>query len=162
MLNLKSFKDKLPPNIEENLYFQRLGRYPISVHVFDDPILFLASLKPSWEFSQQWPAIIVGGKVNKKLPKDVEEPEVQPAEITADSRKSLKSSVVIVHPGSVAARIKERNCKMRGGSSRPLVKRKLASESSSSRDVCAKTSASKDDAPIFPYLMTMRVNFQFI
>ncbi|GJV93248.1 hypothetical protein Tco_1541061 [Tanacetum coccineum] len=61
-LNLKSFKDKLPPNIDENPYFQRLGRYPISVRVFDDPILFLAGLKPSWEFGQQRPAIIVGGK----------------------------------------------------------------------------------------------------
>ncbi|GJW08166.1 hypothetical protein Tco_1570589 [Tanacetum coccineum] len=45
-LNLKSFKDKLPPNIDENPYFQRLGRYPTSVCVFDDPILFLAGLKP--------------------------------------------------------------------------------------------------------------------
>ncbi|GKB41454.1 hypothetical protein Tco_0886396 [Tanacetum coccineum] len=36
-------------------------------------------------------------------------------------------SVFVVHPGSVAARINERKCKTRGGSSRPLVKRKLAS-----------------------------------
>ncbi|GJX72246.1 hypothetical protein Tco_0309417 [Tanacetum coccineum] len=182
-LNLKSFKDKLPPNIDENPYFQRLGRYPTSVRVFDDPILFLAGLKPSWEFGQQRPAIIVGGKemafrnfiyteddddlaflpkepslgfgtgspsasVNTELPKDVEEPEVQPAEITADSGESLKAGVFIVHPGSVAARIKERKCKTRGGSSRPPVKRKLASGSSSSHVVRAKTSASKDDAPI--------------
>ncbi|GJW78848.1 hypothetical protein Tco_0140530 [Tanacetum coccineum] len=62
MLNLKSFKDKLPPNIDENPYFQRLGRYPTSVRVFDDPILFLAGLKPSWEFGQQRHAIIVSGK----------------------------------------------------------------------------------------------------
>ncbi|GKC46646.1 hypothetical protein Tco_1064368 [Tanacetum coccineum] len=86
--------------------------------------------------------------VNTKLPKDVEEHEVQPAEITVNSRESLKSGVFIVHPGSVAARIKERKCKTRGGSSRPHVKRKLASGSSSSRAVSAKTSASKDDAPI--------------
>ncbi|GJZ57415.1 hypothetical protein Tco_0612909 [Tanacetum coccineum] len=61
-LDSKSFKDKLPPNIDENLYFQRLGRYPTSVRVFDDRILFLAGLKPSWEFGQQRPAIIVGDK----------------------------------------------------------------------------------------------------
>ncbi|GJW49518.1 hypothetical protein Tco_0090869 [Tanacetum coccineum] len=61
-LNLKSFKDKLPLNIDENPYFQRLGRYPTSVLVFDDPILFLVGLKPSWEFDQQWPAIIVDSK----------------------------------------------------------------------------------------------------
>ncbi|GJY43339.1 hypothetical protein Tco_0431552 [Tanacetum coccineum] len=180
-LNLKSFKDKLPPNIDENPYFQRLGRYPTSVRVFDDPILFLAGLKPSWEFGQQRPAIIVGEmafrnfvyteddddlaflrkvpfpgfgtgspstSVNTEFLKDVEEPEVQPAEITTDSGESLKAGVFIVHPGSVAARIKERKCKTRGGSSRPLVKRKLASGSSSSRVVQAKNSASKDDALI--------------
>ncbi|GJU21200.1 hypothetical protein Tco_1154542 [Tanacetum coccineum] len=129
---------------------RRVCRYPTSVRVFDDPIMFLAGLKPSWEFGQQRPAIIVGGKemafrnfiyteddddlaflpkepspgfgtgspsasVNTELPKDVEEPEVQPAEITTDSGESPKAGVFIVHPGSVAARIKERKCKMRGG-----------------------------------------------
>ncbi|GKA49861.1 hypothetical protein Tco_0742934 [Tanacetum coccineum] len=69
-------------------------------------------------------------------------------EVTADSGESLKASVFVVHPGSVAARIKERKCKTRGGSSRPPVKRKLASGSSSSRAVRAKNSASKDDDPI--------------
>ncbi|GJZ78574.1 hypothetical protein Tco_0643411 [Tanacetum coccineum] len=53
-----------------------------------------------------------------------------------------------MHHGSAAAHIKERKCKTRGGSSRPHVKRKLASGSSSSPVVRAKTSASKDDAPI--------------
>nr|GEZ48323.1 hypothetical protein [Tanacetum cinerariifolium] len=86
--------------------------------------------------------------VNTELPKDSKEPEVQPAEIIANSGESLKASVFVVHPGSVAARIKERKCKMRGGSSRPPVKRKVASGSLSTRVVRAKTSASKDDAPI--------------
>ncbi|GKA47792.1 hypothetical protein Tco_0740750 [Tanacetum coccineum] len=160
---------------------RHLGRYLTSVRVFDDPIMFLAGLKPSWEFGQQRPAIIVGdnemafrnfiyteddddlsfkepvpgfgigspsASVNTKLPKDVEEPEVQPAEITADSGESLKAGVFIVHPGSVAAHIKERKCKTREGSLRPPVKRKLASGSSSSRAVHAKTSASKNDSLI--------------
>ncbi|GKE67844.1 hypothetical protein Tco_1522005, partial [Tanacetum coccineum] len=48
-LDSKSFKGKLPPNIEENPMFQRLGRYSMSVRVFPDPILFLAGLKSSWE-----------------------------------------------------------------------------------------------------------------
>nr|GEV75331.1 putative reverse transcriptase domain-containing protein [Tanacetum cinerariifolium] len=61
-LDLKSFKDKLPPNMEENPMFQRLSRYPTSVLVFPDPILFLAGLKPSWEHGQQRPAIMAGGK----------------------------------------------------------------------------------------------------
>nr|GFA01718.1 hypothetical protein [Tanacetum cinerariifolium] len=43
---------------------------------------------------------------------------------------------------------KKRKYKTRGGSSRPTVKKKLASGSSSSRVVYAKTSASKDDASI--------------
>ncbi|GJW70688.1 hypothetical protein Tco_0127605 [Tanacetum coccineum] len=170
-LDSKSFKDKLPPNIDENPYFQRLGQYPISFHMFDDPILFLAGLKPLWEFGQQRPAIIVGGKDDDDLaflpkepspgfgigspsalgntepPKDVEEPEVQPAKVIADLGESPKADVFVVHPGSVAAHIKERKCKTRGGSSRPHVKRKLAFGSSSSRAVRAKTSASKDDAP---------------
>ncbi|GJX29469.1 probable xyloglucan endotransglucosylase/hydrolase protein 30 [Tanacetum coccineum] len=144
---------------------------------------FLVGLKPSWEFGQQQPAIIMCGKemafrnfiytkddddfaflpkepspgfgtgspsasVNTELPKDVEEPEVQPAKITAGSGESLKAGVFIVHPGSVAARIKERKCKMRGGSLRPPVKRKLAFRLSSSRAKHAKTSTSKDDAPV--------------
>ncbi|GKE71823.1 hypothetical protein Tco_1529895, partial [Tanacetum coccineum] len=66
----------------------------------------------------------------------------------ADSGESPKTDVFIVHLRSVAARIKERKCKTRGGSSRPPVKRKLAFGSSSSHVVCAKTSAFKDDAPI--------------
>ncbi|GJZ82894.1 hypothetical protein Tco_0648067 [Tanacetum coccineum] len=56
-------------------------------------------------------------------------------EVTADSGESPKAGVFVVHPWSVAARIKERKCKTRGGSARPLVKRKLASGSSSSRVV---------------------------
>ncbi|GJU63077.1 hypothetical protein Tco_1244912 [Tanacetum coccineum] len=158
------------------------GGFPYCVRVFDDPILFLAGLKPSWEFGQQRPAIIVGDKemafrnfiyteddddlafllkkpssrfgigspfasVNTEPPKDVEELKVQPAEVTTDSRESPKVGVFVVHPRCVAARIKERKCKTRGGSSRPHVKRKLASGSSSSHAVRAKTSASKDNAP---------------
>ncbi|GJS68368.1 hypothetical protein Tco_0682933 [Tanacetum coccineum] len=86
--------------------------------------------------------------MNTELLKDVEEPEVQPAEVTADSVKSPKAGVFVVHPGSIAAHIKERKCKTRGGSSRPPVKRKLASGLSSSRGVRAKNSTSKDDDPI--------------
>ncbi|GJS15312.1 hypothetical protein Tco_0409784 [Tanacetum coccineum] len=152
-LNLKSFKDKLPLNIDENPYFQCLGRYPTSVHIFDDPILFLAGLKPSREFGRQRPAIIVGGKemafrnfIYTEYDDDLAFLPKEPSP-GFDSGESPKAGVFIVHPGSVAARIKERKCKTRGGSSRPTVKRKLASESSSSHAVHAKTSASKDDDP---------------
>nr|GEW75896.1 hypothetical protein [Tanacetum cinerariifolium] len=49
-IDSKSFKDKLPSNIEENPMFQRLVRYPTSVRIFPDPIIFLACLKPLWEY----------------------------------------------------------------------------------------------------------------
>ncbi|GJR29572.1 hypothetical protein Tco_1105804 [Tanacetum coccineum] len=35
---------------------------PANVRVFPDPILFLAGLKPSWEYGQQRPAIMATGK----------------------------------------------------------------------------------------------------
>ncbi|GJR50803.1 hypothetical protein Tco_1401324 [Tanacetum coccineum] len=181
-LDSKSFKDNLPLNIEENPMFQRLGRYPASVRVFPDPIIFLAGLKPSWEHGQQQPAIMAGGKemafrnfiyveddedlsflpkepssgfgtgspfalVNTKPLKADEELVIQPAKVMADSRECPKPEVFVVHPRSVAARIKDRKCKTRGGSSRPPVKRKLAPGSSTSRATCAKTSSSKDDVP---------------
>nr|GEY22345.1 hypothetical protein [Tanacetum cinerariifolium] len=83
--------DKLPLNIEENLMFQHLGRYLTSVHVFPYPILFLAGLKPLWKYGQQRPAIMAGGK-----------------EITADFGESSKPELFVVHPKSIAARIKDR------------------------------------------------------
>ncbi|GKG47606.1 hypothetical protein Tco_0507091, partial [Tanacetum coccineum] len=57
-------------------------------------------------------------------------------------RQSLRLSL------SVAARIRERKFKIRGGSSRPPVKRKLASGSSTSLTVRAKASAMKDDTHV--------------
>ncbi|GJU59414.1 hypothetical protein Tco_1237180 [Tanacetum coccineum] len=194
-LDSKSFKDKLPPKIEENPMFQRLGRYLMGVHVFPDPILFLAGLKPSWEYGQQRLVIMTGDKgiylscfflhfpfsliydllflleemdfrnfiyieddeelsffsqgtflgfdtgfpsvlVNMEPLKVDEELVIQPIEVTAYSRESPKPEVFVVHPGNVAARIKDNKCKARGGSSRPPVKRKLAPGSSTSRATC--------------------------
>ncbi|GKA32087.1 hypothetical protein Tco_0718454 [Tanacetum coccineum] len=122
-----------------------------SVRVCDDPIMFLAGLKPSWEFGQQRLAIIVGDKEmafrNFIYTEDDDDLAFLPKEPSPGFGESLKAGVFVVHPRSIAARIKERKCKTRGGSSRPPVKRKLAFGSSSSRAVHAKTSASKDDAP---------------
>ncbi|GJS77953.1 hypothetical protein Tco_0727834 [Tanacetum coccineum] len=152
-LNLKSFKDKLPPNIDENPYFQRLGRYPTSIRVFDDIILFLAGLKPSWEFGQQWPAIIMAFR-NFIYTKDDDDNAFLPKEPSLGFGTGSPSASVNTElrkdaeEPECSCRIKERKCKTRGGSSRSPMKRKLASGSSSSHDVRAKTSASKDDAPI--------------
>ncbi|GKF86461.1 hypothetical protein Tco_0254288, partial [Tanacetum coccineum] len=108
----------------------------------DDDLAFLPK-EPSPGFGIGSPSALV----NTEPPKDIKEPEVQPAKVTADSGESPKAGVFVVHPGSVTARIKERKCKIRRGSSRPLVKRKLASGLSSSHVMRAKTSDSKDDAP---------------
>ncbi|GKE87890.1 hypothetical protein Tco_1565365, partial [Tanacetum coccineum] len=101
------------------LYTHSFTLSPISGYLL---LTFLVSCEPFMDLL----------RVNTEPPKDVEEPKVQPAEVTTDSRESPKASVFVVHPGSVAARIKERKCKTRGGSSRPSVKRKLAYGSSSS------------------------------
>ncbi|GJW89304.1 hypothetical protein Tco_0164644, partial [Tanacetum coccineum] len=119
------------------------GRQGNFIYTEDDDDLALLPKEPSPGFGIGSPY----ASVNTEPPKDVEEPEFQPAEVTADLGESPKAGVFVVHPGSVAARIKERKCKTRGGSSRPHVKRKLASGSLSSCVVRAQTSASKDDAP---------------
>ncbi|GKA37539.1 hypothetical protein Tco_0724104 [Tanacetum coccineum] len=161
-LDLKSFKDKLPLNIEENPMFQRLSRYPTSVRVFPDTILFLAEMAfrnfiyteddedLAFLPKEPSPGFGIGSasvSVNTEPLKANEEPEIQPVKVTADSGESPKPELFVVHPGSVAARIEDRKCKTRGGSSRPHVKRKLASRSSTSRATRAKNSSSKDDAP---------------
>nr|GEZ45392.1 hypothetical protein [Tanacetum cinerariifolium] len=113
--------------------FQCLGQYPTSVRVFSDPILFLAGLKPFWEYGQQRPAIMaepssgfgtgsLSVSVNTEPLKANEEPVIQP--------------------------VKDKKYKTRGGSSRPPIKRKLAPGSSISRATRAKTCSSNDNAPL--------------
>ncbi|GJW22895.1 hypothetical protein Tco_0033517 [Tanacetum coccineum] len=85
--------------------------------------------------------------VNTEPLKADEELMIQPVKVTIDSRESLKPEVFVVHPRSVAARIKDRKCKTRGGLSRPPVMRKFAPRSSTSNATCAKTSSLKDDVP---------------
>nr|GEU78514.1 hypothetical protein [Tanacetum cinerariifolium] len=136
----KLFKDKLPLNIKDNPMFASFGRYPMSVRVFLDPILFLVGLKPSWEHGQQRPMIMAGGKADEEL-------VIQPTEFTTDSKESSKPELFVVHSGSVATWIKDRMCKTRGGLSRPHVKRKLALGSLTSCATRAKTSSLKDNVP---------------
>ncbi|GJZ75424.1 hypothetical protein Tco_0639889 [Tanacetum coccineum] len=74
-------------------------------------------------------------------------PDVLHVDGREDSGGNPKPKLFVVHLGSVAARIKDRKCKTRGGSSRPPVKRKIAPRSSTSRATHAKTSSLMDDAP---------------
>ncbi|GJV37183.1 hypothetical protein Tco_1409660 [Tanacetum coccineum] len=148
-LDLKSFKDKLPPNIEENPIFQHLSRYPTSVRVFLDPIHFLDGLKPSWEHGQQRPAIMANGKEmafrNFIYSKDVEDLTFLPKEPSLGFGTGSPSISVNTEP--LKANKEPDIQPVERGSSRPPVKRKLASGSSTSRATHAKTSSSKDDAP---------------
>ncbi|GJV69294.1 reverse transcriptase domain-containing protein [Tanacetum coccineum] len=113
------------------------------IYTEDDKDLVFLPKEPSSGFGIGSPSVLV----NTEPLKANEEPEIQPVEVTADSGESPKPELFVVHPGSVAARIKDRKCKTRGGSSRPHVKRKLASGSSTSRATRTKISSSKDDAP---------------
>nr|GFA56896.1 hypothetical protein [Tanacetum cinerariifolium] len=112
------------------------------IYTEDDDDLDFLPKEPSPGFGIGLPS----ASVNTKPAKVVEELEVQPVEVTADSGESPKAVVFVVHPGSVAARVKERKCKTRGCSLRPHIQRKLASGPSSSRAMRAKTFASQDDA----------------
>nr|GEX71065.1 hypothetical protein [Tanacetum cinerariifolium] len=76
------------------------------------------------------------------------EPVNERVRTTTDLGRSPKGDTFVVHAGSVVARIRERKCKTRGGSSRPPVKRKLAFGLSASCTVRAKASAIKDDTPV--------------
>ncbi|GJU34797.1 hypothetical protein Tco_1183151 [Tanacetum coccineum] len=103
MLDVKSFKDKLPSGIEQNLQFQRLGRYPVSARAFDDPILFLDGLQSLWEHGQQRPAILGRKEPLRTDEEPVIEHAIEPAtdpvnermDTTADSRGVLKEILFV-------------------------------------------------------------------
>ncbi|GJV70681.1 hypothetical protein Tco_1490676 [Tanacetum coccineum] len=179
VFNSKSYKDKLPPNIEQNPMFQRLGQYPTSVRVFHDPIIFLADLQSLWEHGQQGLAILVGGKgiyppnffphlsfwLINDLPfllvelafknfvyaKDEGDLSFLPKEPSTSFGTSSPSVSVDIEPLKAdkepVLQPAEVMADSGGRSSRPPVKRKLASRSSNSRATRAKTSTSKDDVP---------------
>nr|GEW81031.1 retrovirus-related Pol polyprotein from transposon TNT 1-94 [Tanacetum cinerariifolium] len=113
------------------------------IYIKDDEDLSFLPKEPSLGFGTGSPSI----SVNTKPLKANEELVIEPAEVTACSKEILKPELFVVYPVSVAARIKNRKCKTRGGSSRPPVKRKLAPGSSTSRATHAKTSSLKYDVP---------------
>nr|GFD08754.1 hypothetical protein [Tanacetum cinerariifolium] len=132
------------------------NRYPTSVCVFPDPILFMAGLKPSWEHEMSFRNFIYAENDDDLyfLPKEPSadfgtgspsisintEPSVvevvpidQPAKNTANSEHSPRREEYLIHLMSVAVRIRERKCGTRGGSSKPHVKRKLVQGASTLR-----------------------------
>ncbi|GKB53481.1 hypothetical protein Tco_0904234, partial [Tanacetum coccineum] len=113
------------------------------IYTEDDEDLAFLPKEPSPNFGIGSPSVLV----NTEPLKANKEPKIQLVVVTTDSGGSPKPELFVVHPRSVAARIKDRKCKTRGGSSRPPVKRKLDHRSSTSHATRAKTSSSKDDAP---------------
>ncbi|GKB07387.1 hypothetical protein Tco_0835671 [Tanacetum coccineum] len=107
----------------------------------DDDLTFLPK-EPSLEFGTGSPSV----SINMEPPIAKAVPTGQLVKNTADSRDSPHLEQLVIHPGSVAARIRERKCRTRGGSSKPPVKRKLVQGASSSRSTRAKAAASRDDS----------------
>ncbi|GJX44927.1 hypothetical protein Tco_0261603 [Tanacetum coccineum] len=108
----------------------------------DEDLLFLPK-EPSSGFRTGSLSV----SVNTELMKADKELVIQSTEVTTDSKESPKPELFVVYPGSVAARIKDRKCMTRGGSSRPPIKRKLTPGSSTSHVTRAKTSSLKDNVP---------------
>nr|GEX14049.1 hypothetical protein [Tanacetum cinerariifolium] len=126
----KSFRDKLPDKIYKSSYFQRLGRYPTSVRVFSDPILFMVEMafinfmysetdedvtflpkETSPEFGTSSPSMSINTKLHVVAAKQL-------VENTSYFGDSPHHEQLVIHSESVAARIKDRKCRMIGGSSK--------------------------------------------
>ncbi|GJY48024.1 hypothetical protein Tco_0437980 [Tanacetum coccineum] len=108
----------------------------------DEDLSFLPK-EPSLDFGTGSPSV----SINTKPPVVRAEPMEQLVENTANSGdSSVCLEKLVIHSGSVAARIKDRKCRTRG-SSKPPSKRRLVQASSSSRDTRQKTSPPKADSP---------------
>ncbi|GJZ27989.1 hypothetical protein Tco_0572636 [Tanacetum coccineum] len=113
------------------------------IYTEDDKDLSFLPKEPSSGFGTGSSSV----SINTEPLKANEEPVIQSVEVTKNYGESPQPELFVVHPRSVVTWIKDWKCKTRGGSSSPLVKRKLAHGSSTSRATHAKTSSSKDDAP---------------
>ncbi|GJX57783.1 hypothetical protein Tco_0287680 [Tanacetum coccineum] len=111
-----------------------------------------AGLKPSWEYDQQRLVIIVVGKemafrnfLYAKTDEDLTFLHKDPSPEFGSSL--IHQEKLVIHPGSVAKRIKDRKCRIRGGYSKLPVKCRLVQGASSSRATYQKNVSSKDDSP---------------
>ncbi|GKF44354.1 hypothetical protein Tco_0130906 [Tanacetum coccineum] len=76
------------------------------IYIKDDEDLSFLPKEPSPGFRTGSPSV----SINTEPLKANKEHVIQPVEVTADSRESTKPKLFFVHPGSVAARIKDRKC----------------------------------------------------
>nr|GEX59781.1 hypothetical protein [Tanacetum cinerariifolium] len=131
MLDVKSFKDKLPsvfmgtwPTATCNL----CGRQGNFIYTEDGEDLTFLPKDFSPGFNTGSPSV----SINTKPVKAAEEPAVEPT----------------IEPATEPVNEPKRKCKTRGASSRPPVKRKLAFGSLTSCTIRAKAFAIKDDNPV--------------
>nr|GEX35709.1 hypothetical protein [Tanacetum cinerariifolium] len=61
-LDKKSFKDKILVQPQTDPLYAQISTYPCVVRTFSDPILYLAGLKTSWEYSPKRPVIYHRGQ----------------------------------------------------------------------------------------------------
>ncbi|GJT01043.1 hypothetical protein Tco_0822212 [Tanacetum coccineum] len=133
--------------------FQRLGRYPTSVRVFPDPILFLNGLQSSWEHGQQRPVILVGGKGTSSMLRMRKIYLFFPNEPSLGFGTGSPYVLVNIEPLRVdeepVLQPAEVMTDLRGSPKPelPPMERKLASGSLNSHATHAKTSTLKDDVP---------------
>ncbi|GJZ16229.1 hypothetical protein Tco_0551906 [Tanacetum coccineum] len=115
------------------------------VYATDEEDLSFLPKEPSPAFGTGSPSV----SVNIEPLMTDKEHVLQPTEATTDSGGSLKRELFVVYPRSVADR---RKCKTRGGSSRPLVKRRLTPGSLTARATrakCDNRDLSRDDDTIY-------------
>ncbi|GJS50233.1 hypothetical protein Tco_0600354 [Tanacetum coccineum] len=144
MLDVKSFKDKLPSGIEQNPQFQCLGRYPASARAFDDPILF-----SGWPpvFMGTWTTTtcnLCGRKGNFIYTEDDEDLTFLPKDFSPGFNTGSVSVSINTEP------VRTDEEPVVEPATEPVNEREeiLASGSSTSRTVRAKASAIKDDTPV--------------
>ncbi|GJZ67730.1 hypothetical protein Tco_0630970, partial [Tanacetum coccineum] len=139
----KSFGDKLPDNIHKNLFFQRLEMlFKNIMYAENDNDLSFLPKEPSADFADGSLSISINTYplVVEAIPID------QPPKNMVDSKHSSHREEYVIHPRSVATRIRERKFRSRGGSLKPHVKRKVVYGVYTLRSTRAMVVASKDDS----------------
>nr|GEU48612.1 putative reverse transcriptase domain, ribonuclease H-like domain protein [Tanacetum cinerariifolium] len=133
MLDVKSFKDKLPSDIKRNLKLKHLARYlrPVIfmggkemsfrniIYTEDDKDLTFLSKDFSLGFNTGSPSVSINTEPVRADEEPVVEPMTKPATepvnehvgTIADLGRSPKGDTFVVHAGNVAANIRERKCK---------------------------------------------------
>ncbi|GKC00112.1 hypothetical protein Tco_0986248 [Tanacetum coccineum] len=126
------------------------------IYTKDDEDLMFLPKEPSSGFGPGSTSV----SVNTEPLKANKEPDIQPVEVTADSRGTPKPELFVVHLGSVAARIKDSKYKTRGGRQGPLLRGSLLLGLPPLVLLVPKLLPRRMMLPSYQFLMMMRVYFQ--